>query len=73
MSWVARIAKGGYSMRDLEHTRSLLRLAHRDLNALIGMGDSPLFADEPLERAAIIAELQDLLRHVAAIVGDPET
>jgi len=145
MSWVARIAKGGCSMRDLEHAGSLLRLAHRDLNALIGMGDSPLFADEivgfhaqqtaekalkawlsamgtvyplthqlprllallesagaevgafwplarftpyavqaryeegpmcadePLERAAIIAELQDLLRHIAAIVGDPET
>jgi hypothetical protein len=33
-------------MHDIEHARSLIRLAYRDLNALIGMADSPLFADE---------------------------
>ena len=33
-------------MGDFEHARSLVRLARRDLNALIGMQDSPLFADE---------------------------
>ncbi len=144
MSWDARIAKGGCSMRDIEHARSLLRLARRDLNALIGMGDSPLFADEivgfhaqqtveksleawlsamgtiyplthqlprllallegagadvgpfwslarftpyavqardeegppdtdePLDRAAVVAEVTVLLNHVAAIAADPE-
>lgn len=46
MFWVVRIAKDGYCMQDLNHARSLVRLAHRDLNALIGMGDSSLFADE---------------------------
>ena len=43
---VALIAKGGCCMGDFEHARSLARLAHRDLNALIGMQESPLFADE---------------------------
>lgn len=132
-------------MRDIEHARSLVRLAHRDWMALTGMLGSPLFADEifgfhaqqtvekalkawlcaedqtyplthellrllvllenlgadveqfwplarftpyavqaryevgpggtdePLERAAIVAEVQVLLRHVAIIVGEQET
>jgi HEPN domain-containing protein len=33
-------------MSDLEQARSLLRLARRDFNALVGMEQSPLFADE---------------------------
>ena len=33
-------------MRDIEHAGSLVHLAQRDLNALIGMPESPLFADE---------------------------
>jgi HEPN domain-containing protein len=33
-------------MGDREHATLLLRLARRDLNALIGMGKSDLFADE---------------------------
>jgi hypothetical protein len=33
-------------MADFEHARSLLRLARRDLNAMIGMQDSPLVDDE---------------------------
>jgi len=32
-------------MSDIEQAKSLLRLAHRDVNALRGMRDSPLFAD----------------------------
>lgn len=33
-------------MADLEHARSMLRMAHKDLNALIGMQGNSLFADE---------------------------
>ena len=33
-------------MADLEHARSMLRMAHKDFNALVGMQESPLFADE---------------------------
>ena len=33
-------------MADLEHARSMLRMAHRDFNALLGMQENPLFADE---------------------------
>jgi HEPN domain-containing protein len=35
-------------MADLEHARSLLRLAQRDLNAVIAMQESALVADEIL-------------------------
>ena len=33
-------------MADLEHAGSLLRMAHKDFNALIGMQGNSLFADE---------------------------
>ena len=33
-------------MADLERVRAMLRMAHKDFNALIGMQDNPLFADE---------------------------
>lgn len=33
-------------MPALEHAQGLLRMAHKDFNALRGMIDSPLFADE---------------------------
>lgn len=33
-------------MADLEHARSLLRMAHKDFNALVGMQENVLFADE---------------------------
>lgn len=33
-------------MADFEHARALLRMAHKDLNALTGMLDNALFADE---------------------------
>jgi len=33
-------------MADLEHAKSLLRMAHKDFNALIGMRESNYFADE---------------------------
>lgn len=33
-------------MSDIEQARLLLRLAHRDFNALRGMADSPLVVDE---------------------------
>jgi HEPN domain-containing protein len=33
-------------MADLEHARSLLRMAHKDFNALLGMRGNSLFADE---------------------------
>lgn len=33
-------------MNDIDQAASLLRMAHRDVNALIGMGENPLFADE---------------------------
>jgi hypothetical protein len=33
-------------MADLEHARSILRMAHKDFNALVGMRENPLFADE---------------------------
>jgi HEPN domain-containing protein len=33
-------------MADFEHARVLLRMAHKDFNALTGMLDSTLFADE---------------------------
>ncbi|MDO8892882.1 MAG: HEPN domain-containing protein [Sulfurimicrobium sp.] len=33
-------------MADLEHARSMLRMALKDFNALVGMQDNPLFADE---------------------------
>ena len=33
-------------MADLEHARSMLRMAHKDFNALVGMQENPLFADE---------------------------
>lgn len=33
-------------MADLEQARAMLRMAHKDFNALIGMLGNPLFADE---------------------------
>lgn len=33
-------------MADLEHARSMLRMARKDFNALVGMRENPLFADE---------------------------
>ena len=33
-------------MDDFEHARAMLRMAHKDFNALTGMLDNPLFADE---------------------------
>ncbi|NOU00357.1 MAG: HEPN domain-containing protein [Gallionella sp.] len=33
-------------MADFEHARALLRMAHKDFNALTGMLDKALFADE---------------------------
>jgi len=33
-------------MPDLEHANSLLRMAHKDFNALLGMLGNDLFADE---------------------------
>lgn len=33
-------------MVDFEHARALLRMAHKDFNALTGMLDNALFADE---------------------------
>jgi HEPN domain-containing protein len=33
-------------MADLEHARSMLRMAHKDFNALVGMQENSLFADE---------------------------
>lgn len=33
-------------MADLEHARSMLRMAHKDFNALVGMRENQLFADE---------------------------
>ena len=33
-------------MADLEHARAMLRMAHKDFNALTGMLDNALFADE---------------------------
>lgn len=33
-------------MADLEHASSLLRMAHKDFNALVGMQGNALFADE---------------------------
>lgn len=33
-------------MADIEHAYSLLRMAHKDFNALVGMQGNPLFADE---------------------------
>ena len=33
-------------MVDFEHARALLRMAHKDFNALTGMLDSAVFADE---------------------------
>lgn len=33
-------------MADLEQARAMLRMAHKDFNALVGMLGNPLFADE---------------------------
>lgn len=33
-------------MADLERARTLLRMAYKDFNALVGMLENPLFADE---------------------------
>lgn len=33
-------------MADLEQARAMPRMAHKDFNALIGMQENPLFADE---------------------------
>lgn len=33
-------------MADLEHASSLLRMAYKDFNALVGMQGNSLFADE---------------------------
>jgi HEPN domain-containing protein len=33
-------------MADFEHARAMLRMAHKDFNALTGMRDNTLFADE---------------------------
>ncbi len=38
--------KGGCCMADFKHARAMLRMAHKDFNALTGMLDSSLFADE---------------------------
>ena len=46
MSLEGRIVKGGCYMADLEQARSLLRMAYKDFNALIGMQGSALFAEE---------------------------
>lgn len=46
MSWVARTEKAEFCMSDIEQAKSLLRLAQRDFNALLGMEHSSLFADE---------------------------
>ena len=41
-----RTVKGGCFMADLEQARSMLRMAYKDFNALIGMQGNSLFADE---------------------------
>lgn len=46
MSLAVRTVKGEYCMADLEHASSLLRMAHKDFNALVGMQGNSLFADE---------------------------
>ena len=46
MSLEGLIVKGGCCMADLEHAHSMLRMAHKDFNALVGMQGNPLFADE---------------------------
>ncbi|MBS3963596.1 MAG: HEPN domain-containing protein [Methylomonas sp.] len=33
-------------MSDIEQAKSLMRIVRRDFNAVLGMADSPLFADE---------------------------
>ena len=33
-------------MADLEQAHAMLRMAHKDFNALVGMGENALFADE---------------------------
>jgi hypothetical protein len=33
-------------MADFEHDRAILRMAHKDFNALSGMLDNAVFADE---------------------------
>ena len=45
--WSAVLAgKAGCCMNDIEQAQSLLRMAQMDLNALMGMGNNALFADE---------------------------
>ncbi len=46
MSSEGRIVKGGCYMADLEQARSMLRMAYKDFNALIGMQGNSFFADE---------------------------
>ncbi len=36
-------------MLDLEHASSLVRMAHKDFNALLGIQRNDLFADEILD------------------------
>jgi len=36
-------------MADFEHARAMLRMAHKDFNALTGMQNNALFADESLD------------------------
>lgn len=46
MSLVGRVGKGDFSMSDIEKARLMQVMAHKDFNALRGMGDETFFADE---------------------------
>lgn len=46
MSLEGHTVKGECCMADFEHARAMLRMAHKDFNALTGMLDDALFADE---------------------------
>ena len=46
MWWGGRNAKAKYSMSDIKQAQAMLRMAHRDLNALKGMQNAEVFADE---------------------------
>lgn len=45
MWWAELFARGKCCMAGLERARVMLRMAHRDFNALVGMLENPLFAD----------------------------
>ena len=51
-------------MADLEHARSMLRMAHKDFNALVGMQ-----ANEPIDRAAEVENVRELLAHVKQMIA----